>query len=128
MPENAAFLQRPEEKQLFKHEKYRVIKAPEQESPVCAVPNAGQSPDHEDVEKLPAAPAAIPAEGDVHIIAEPGAERHVPAPPEFRHAGGDVWVVEVFLELETYHPPEADGHVGIAGEVKVDLQREGRNA
>ena len=43
---------------------------------------------------------------DVHIIAEPGAERHVPAPPEFRHAGGDVWVVEVFLELETYHPPE----------------------
>ena len=88
------------------------------------MPQAGEQPYHGDVEKLAAPAAAVAAQRDVHIIAEPGAERHVPAPPEFRHAGGDVWVVEVFLELETYHPPEADGHVGIAGEVKVDLQRE----
>src|SRR5690348_10379147 len=43
--------------------------------------------------------------------------------PEFLDRRSYVWVIEVFEELETQHPAKADGHVGVAGEVEVDLQR-----
>ena len=52
----------------------------------------------------------------------------MPPPPELRHGGGGIGVVEVFREVKAQHLPHADGHVGIAGEVEVDLKAEGRDA
>ncbi len=46
----------------------------------------------------------------------------MPAAPEFRDGSGNVRIVEVFQELEAEHFAQADGHVGVAGEVKQDLQ------
>ena len=56
------------------------------------------------------------------IVAEPERQGHVPAAPELgdalRHIGG----VEVLGKAETQHARQADGHVGIAREVKIDLE------
>ena len=52
----------------------------------------------------------------------------MPPPPELRHGGGGIGVVEVFRKVKAQHLPHADGHVGIAGEVEVDLEAEGRDA
>ena len=66
---------------------------------------------------------AVAAERDVEVVAEPGRQRHVPAAPELLHRVGDVGPAEVLREAEAEHPAEADRHVGVAGEVEVDLQR-----
>src|SRR5699024_7369538 len=107
------FVQCLEQKELFDHKEHRIVKAPEQESPVCAVPDARCSPDDCDIEKLPCFAAAVPAKRDIHIVAEPGTERHMPPAPELRYALGDIRVVEVLFELKSYHAPKSDSHIGI---------------
>ena len=52
----------------------------------------------------------------------------MPPPPELCHGGGGIGIVEVFREVKAQHLPHANGHVGIAGEVEVDLKTEGRDA
>ena len=49
----------------------------------------------------------------------------MPPPPELRDRQGNIRVVEVFEEVEAEHLAEADGHVAVAGEVEIDLQRVG---
>ena len=49
----------------------------------------------------------------------------MPAAPEIIDGAGNVGVVEVLQEMEAKHAPQADGHVRIAGKIKVDLQRVG---
>ncbi len=52
----------------------------------------------------------------------------MPAPPEIGDCGGDIGVVEVFEKMESKHEPESDCHVGIAREVKIDLNCKRDNA
>ena len=47
----------------------------------------------------------------------------MPAPPELPDAAGDEGVVEVFLEIKAENTAQADGHVAVAAEIKVNLQR-----
>ena len=65
---------------------------------------------------------AVAAEGDIEVILEPVAERDVPPFPESGGVGGLVGRVEVEGEVETHEHGHADGDVGIAGEVGIDLQ------
>jgi len=87
------------------------------------VPDAGEQPHHEQVADVfglgvhPAAP-----QGEVDIVPEPGGQGDVPPPPEFGDGPGDVGVIEVLQEVEAEHLAKADGHVGVAGEIVVDLQ------
>ena len=111
--------------ELFDQQQHTVVQAPEQEVPVRAVPQAGQAPDDENVAHPLPPGNAVAAERDVHIVAKPGGQRDVPPPPELRDRQGDIRVVEVFEEVEAEHPAEADGHVAVAGEVEIDLQRVG---
>ena len=46
----------------------------------------------------------------------------MPAPPELGDAGGLVGAVEVQREANIQHPRQADRHVGVAGEIEIDLQ------
>ena len=48
----------------------------------------------------------------------------MPAPPELRDGGGHIGQVEVLRIAETEDPADADGHIRIAGEVKIDLEEE----
>ena len=47
----------------------------------------------------------------------------MPAPPEVRDVLGLERRVEVLREPEAEQPGEADGHVRVAGEVEVELER-----
>ena len=69
--------------------------------------------------------AAVAAEGDVEVIAEPGREADVPAAPEILRAGREVGQVEIQHQLEAQALGDAPGDVGVAGEVAVDLEGEG---
>ena len=89
------------------------------------MPEAGSHPDDEDVENVPDAGAAAAAERDIEIIPEPCAERHVPAPPELRDALCDIRIAEVFREREAEDAAQPDGHIAVAGEIEIDLEREG---
>ena len=48
----------------------------------------------------------------------------MPAPPEFRDAGRAVGIVEVLREGEAENRAQADGHVAVGREIKIDLQHE----
>jgi hypothetical protein len=48
----------------------------------------------------------------------------VPAPPEVLDVGGEVGALEVDHQIEAHHAGSANGDVGVAGEVAVDLDRE----
>ena len=48
----------------------------------------------------------------------------MPPPPETGETFRTVRTAEVFGENETKRLTKADGHIGIAGEVKIDLERE----
>ena len=51
----------------------------------------------------------------------------MPPPPELGHRAGDIRVVEVAHKLKAQHPPQAHRHVGVAGEVEIDLEGEGQH-
>ena len=122
MGDHPAFLQLVQQEDLFDHQQHEVVKPPEDKVPVGAVPEAGEEPNHKDVEEVADRLDPVAAQRDVNIVAEPGAKGDVPAAPEFGDAAGDVGVVEVLRELKAQHPPEADGHEGITGKVEVDLE------
>ena len=77
---------------------------------------------------MPTRADPVAAQGNVDVVPEPAGQGDVPAPPELRDAAGQVGVVEVLQEREPQHAAHADGHVRIAAEVEVDLQRVGRRA
>ena len=52
----------------------------------------------------------------------------MPSPPEFGDALGAVGGVEVPGEFKAQHAPEPNSHVGIGGEIEVDLKCVGRNS
>lgn len=103
-------------------EEQAVVGAPGDEGPVGAVPEAGDEEDDEGVaEDLPPGAAAA-AEGDVDVVAEPGGEGDVPSAPELGDVAAEVRAGEVLPEADAEELRRADGHVGVAGEVGVDLE------
>src|SRR6476659_8079234 len=45
----------------------------------------------------------------------------MPAPPEILQGGGDIRAVEVLWEGNTEEQRDADRHIGVAAEVRIDL-------
>ena len=50
----------------------------------------------------------------------------MPPPPELSHGGGEIGVVKVFVKPEAQDAAQADGHVGVAREVEVNLKAESK--
>ena len=73
------------------------------------------------VAHLGALAAPVAAERDVHVVPQPPRQRHVPAPPEVLDRCRRVGLVEVVGEPDAHQQGDADRHVGVAGEVGVDL-------
>ena len=99
-----------------------VPRAPEDEGPAGPVPQAAEQEDHGLIEALPGRAPPPASQGDVQVIPEPEGEGQVPPPPELGDGGGNVGVIEVLRGLKAEQRPQADGHVAVAGEVKVNLQ------
>ncbi len=100
--------------------------APDDVRPVGAVPQAADQKGEEQVERPARLGHPVASQRDVHVVAEPGGQGDVPAPPEFRDGTGEVGMVEVFHQLHTHHLRRPKCDIGIAGEVAVDLDREGQ--
>ena len=96
--------------------------APQHKGPVGPVPKACGEKDDELVQIGAGRPLPVAPQGDVQIVPEPGAEGDVPPPPELLDGLGGVGQVEVLQKPEAEQPAQADGHVAVSAEVKVDLQ------
>ena len=66
--------------------------------------------------------AAVTAQRDVQVVAPPARKGNVPTAPEFGGAERLVGAVEVLRQAESHEERHADGDVGIAREVGVNLQ------
>ena len=86
------------------------------------MPEAGQQPDDHDVDDLSFQTMAVAAERNIDIVTEPVGQGHVPAPPEISDGAGNVRVIEVLKEIKAEHLAKTDCHIGIAAEVKIDLE------
>ena len=106
----------------FHNQKETVIEAPEDEGPTRPMPEAAEEKDEEQIQECPDCSLSAAAERDVEVVAEPARQGDMPSPPEFADRAGDIRVVEVFREMKTKESAYANGHVRIAGEIKVDLQ------
>ena len=84
--------------------------------------------DKQDIQQLPGAPLPVSTQRNIEIVTEPGAERDMPTPPEFRDAAGQIGVPKVLREPEAENPAKADGHVAVAGKIIVNLQGERNRA
>ena len=52
----------------------------------------------------------------------------MPPPPEIRNAFRTVGIVKIGPEFKAQHFPKADGHIGIAAEIKINLKSIGQHA
>ena len=116
-----------EQESLFQGQDDEVEHTPQDEVPGCTVPKSREEPDHAHVEELAGKSLSVAAQGDVDVLAEPGGQGDVPPSPEVGDGGGQVGVVEVFQELKAQHATQADGHVGVAREIEVDVQGVGQH-
>src|SRR5579859_6077863 len=88
------------------------------------MPEPGQQEADPEIEVGAQIAVAVSAEWLVKIVADPGRQRNMPAPPEFRDRPRRIGRVEVFAKAEAKHARKPDRHVGIAGKIEIDLQRE----
>lgn len=96
--------------------------APKDEVERGTMPKTAQEHGHEQIEVLTDFAMPIAAKRDIQIILEPRREADVPAPPELGDGSRLVRTVKVLRELETEEEGYADGHVGVAREVAVNLE------
>ena len=99
--------------------------APDGVAPGRPVPEAAQEHHDEEVDVSAHRAAAVAAEGEVEVLAQPGAERDVPAPPELGQVTGEIRMVEVQRELVTEQAGQPHRDEGVAGEIGVNLARVG---
>lgn len=109
-------------------QKQAVVSAPEQVHPARAVPQAAEHHGEDVVEVGAKFAVAVATEGNVEVVAQPCGEGDVPAAPEVRRVLRFERRVEVLLELITEQQRQADGHVGVAREVAIELEGEAEPA
>ena len=80
------------------------------------------------VDMGPSFAVATTSQRYIQVIAQPGRERDMPAPPEFGDRRRQIGRVEVLRQYEPEHETETDRHVGVAAEIEVDLKRVGGHA
>ena len=97
--------------------------APEHKGPGRTVPQAREHPHEEDVSEPLGLAHPAAAQGDIQVIPEPAAQGHVPTPPELLNGAGEEGIVEILREFEAEDPAQADGHIGITGKVKVNIEK-----
>ena len=109
--------------QLLEHDQQEIAARPDQEMQIEAVPETRQQPDGKQIQDEPRLCDTRAAHRDVDIIAEPRAERHVPAAPEFRNRCRHVGVIEILRAVVAEHLRQPDRNIRIAAEIIVKLER-----
>ncbi len=105
-----------------------VEEPPEDEGPADAVPEAAKEKDDDGIDVTSTLPASGVGKREIDIVAEPVGEGDVPATPEVGEVDRLVGAVEVVGDSQTEEKAESHRDVGVAGEVKVDLEGVGVDA
>ena len=95
---------------------------PEDEVEGSTMPEATEEHGHEEIKVLAEFAVTVASHGDVKIVLEPGGEADVPTTPELCDGLGFVRTVKILGKLESEQEGNADGHVGVAREVAVNLE------
>ena len=120
-PPGARFRRESPCPQLVGAQRQPVQRAPDHEGHVRAVPQAAQRHGDHQVQIGTRRAAAVAAERYVQVLLQPAGQADVPALPEFADVPGNVGPVEVHRQVVAQAARRAGGHVGVAGEIEVDL-------
>src|ERR1039457_5387426 len=85
-----------------------------------AVPEAAERDRNEGVQDPPGPAVTAAAERDVDVVADPEAERDVPADPEILQVARRIGPVEVLRKADAEYPGAADRDVAVAREIHQD--------
>ncbi len=110
------------------HQVEPVQRAPCDEGPGGAVPEPAEQHGEEEVAVAPRRAVPVAAERDIEVVAQETRQRHVPAPPEIDDIDGLVWRIEIERQSDSEAARRPDRHVGIAGEIVVELKPVGERA
>src|SRR5437879_7790291 len=98
-----------------------MYRAENNESPIRAMREAGKNHAGEQIQRCSRLPARTASQRDVEIVAQPGAQADVPAPPELLQTLRQIWLTEVDHEMETHQLSAAARDVAVTAEISVDL-------
>ena len=100
-----------------------VQSTPDDKIPRRAVPESAEQHGDDQIEVSASDFAAVAAERNVEVFAQPGRKRDVPAPPEIGDRFRAVGRIEIFREDKAEHEAEPDRHVRVTAEVEINLER-----
>jgi hypothetical protein len=115
-------------KETFDDQIGAVQASPGHEVPACSVPQSTEDHCGHEVELRAGRATTVAAHRYVQIVAEPGRQADVPEAPEFSDTGREIRSFEVPHQANSEHSSSAARHVGVAGEIEVDLKAEGVEA
>src|SRR5699024_4439480 len=124
LPARALESVEPRNDQHIRHAQHTEQRAPRDERPLRAVPQAADEERQKEVPQVARSPAAAAAERDVDVVLKPRGERDVPAAPEILDAARKIRAAEVAHQPEAQNARAAERDVGIAREIAVHLKRE----
>ena len=110
------------------HEATGVEYAPSHKGPSRTMPQTAECEDDKGIAHLPQTATARAAQRKVDVLAKPLHQRDVPASPEGGYVGGEIGKGEVAREANAEEACRANGNVGIAREVAVNLEGEEHGA
>lgn len=93
-----------------------------QGNPQITAEDEGCTSEQADPETGAKGDVAIASEGDIEIGLQPARKGDVPAFPEVATVLCLVGRIEVGWQMEAHEQGEADGNIGVAGEIGIDLQ------
>ena len=101
-------------------------RAPDDERPARAMPEAAQHHGDQQIHVASRTAVSVAPERHIEIVAQEARQCDVPAVPEVDDAFGPVRRREVDRQANTEQQASTDGHVGVTGEVEVELRRVGQ--
>src|ERR1700751_937343 len=97
--------------------------APAHESPAPPMPETAPQKSDGCIAIFIPGPVATLWEGEIEIIAQPTRKRNMPSSPEIDGGASEIGHVEILGQVYADDFRNSDGHVRVAGEIAIDLQR-----
>ena len=86
------------------------------------MPDPGQKPDDKKVVQCTPLTVSGSSQRNVNVVSEPAAEGDMPPTPKLGHCTRHIWIIKILKKVKTQHPPKADGHIRVTGEIIVYLK------
>ena len=109
----------------MQHHGAAVQAAEHHEGPARAVPDTGHQKGQEKIQVATRRTTLVGPQRGVNIAHDKIAERNMPVAPDLSDIARPVGAVEIDGQPDTEHERGADGHVGVAAEVEIELERVG---